>query len=48
MKKYTRFEKKGKYWVILTDITGYKKSKRLIRKDKKGKYIIIGGIKKYV
>lgn len=48
MKKYIRFEKKGKYWVILSDKTGYRKSRRLIKKDEKGEYIVVDGVKKYV
>ena len=39
--KYTKIEKKGKYKAIISDKTGYRKSKRIIRKDKIGEYVII-------
>lgn len=48
MNKYTRIIKKTKFWAYLSDITGYRKTKRLIYKDKRGEYIIIEGVKKYV
>ena len=48
MKKYTRILKKTKYWVYLTDITGYRKTRRKINKDKVGEYIIIENKKIYV
>lgn len=48
MNKYTRIIKKTKYWAYLVDSTGYRKTKRIIKKDKRGEYIIIEGVKKYV
>ena len=48
MKKYTKIQKRTKYWVYLTDITGYRKTKRRIQKDKVGEYIIIESKKIYV
>ena len=48
MKKYTRIIKRTKFWVYLADITGYRKTKRKIYKDKIGEYIIIESKKIYV
>lgn len=48
MNKYTQTTIKNKYWAEISDKTGYKKSIRKIKKDKKGKYIIINKEKKYI
>ena len=43
--KYTKIEKKGKYKAIISDKTGYKKTERLIYKDKVGEYVIVNNKK---
>ena len=48
MMKYTKIIKKGKYWVEISDITGYRITKRKIYEDKRGQYILIEGVKRYV
>lgn len=48
MKKYIKITKKSRYWAYLEDETGYRKSRRLIKKDSKGEYIMVEGVKRYV
>ncbi len=41
MIKYTKIERKGKNKAIISDKTGYRRTERLIYKDKVGEYVII-------